>query len=305
MKEQVLKILSAKLTAAALWTAVLLSVLAGTALAEKINLTLKDAPLTIPKDTTVTKNINGIPFGTPGNIDLRIKWHVMTFIPNVFNKLKIELIHGSSVLVTKTCYSVHSNKEPKCFLFKAVNQLESDIAGTWKLRITNNTSDDVNGFNILKEITDINPTVSAIQSTFEPDCSPRNLTLQGGGKVKIAGYSSVERELYGIQSRGGHVTVRGKWHTDVITPNVFVRLKVELLRNGSVVKTDYGYSIHSDQKDKLNLKYDAPAGPSNDTWKLKISNSESSFLLKDFNIEKGFDLNPLVPSFTSTFKPCS
>lgn len=292
---------AAKSAGVALTVIAVVGVLAGTALAGKTKLTLQDAPLTILKDTTTTKKINGIPDDVAGRIDLRIKWHVMTFIPNVFNKLRIELMHGSRVLLTKECYSKHSDKEPKCYLSKTVDQTEANAPGDWKLRITNNTAHDVNGFNIEKEITDLNPTVLFIDSTFEPDCSTRTLALQGGGNTDIGGYASVERELYGIQNRGGEVHLRAKWHTDVITPNVFQRLRVEVLRDGSVTETDYGYSIHSDQKDKLSIRF--TVGPNSAKWKLRITNGEGSLNIKGFNIEKGSDGNPFVPQFSSTFKP--
>ncbi|MCA1626321.1 MAG: hypothetical protein LC778_21540, partial [Acidobacteria bacterium] len=282
----------------------------GTVLAEKINLTLQDAPLTILKGGTATKKINGIPNNTPGFIGLDIKWHAMTFVPNVFNKLKIELLHGTRVLLTKECYSKHSDKEPKCYLPKSVDQTEADAAGNWKLRVTNNSNEDVNGFNIVKEITDLNPFVTNIVSTFEPDCSIRYLTLQGGGKVEIAPHSTVERDLFGVLSRAGEVHIRAKWHTDTLGPNVFRALRVEVLRNGTVVKTDYGYSIHSDESDKLDIKFNVSANQSGN-WKLKITN-DGSFKLIGFDIEKGSeinpilsktDLNPFVPQFRSTFKP--
>ncbi len=302
MRRKNLNGVAAKMAGMVLSVMAVLGVFDETALAGKTKLTLQDAPLTILKDTTTTKKINGIANNTPGRIDIRIKWHVMTFIPNVFNKLKIELMHGSRVLLTDQCYSKHSDKEPKCYLFKTVDQTEANASGDWKLRVTNNTVHDVNGFNIEKEVTDLNPTVMFVDSTFEPDCTARGLTLQGGGSTHIAGYSSVERELYGIENRGGEVHIRAKWHTDVITPNVFNRLKVEVLRSGSLIQADYGYSIHSNEKDKLSIKFTVSANQTG-VWKLRITNGESSLNIKEFNIEKGFDSSPFVPQFKSTFKP--
>jgi hypothetical protein len=281
----------------------MLWVLGGAALAEEINLTLQDAPLTVIKGSTVTRKINGIPQNTPGIIKLRIKWHAMTLVPNTFNKLRIELLHGTRVLETRECYSVHSDKDPKCYVWKSVDQTEANASGDWKLRVTNNSNYDVNGFNILKELTDLNPAVmlAFVESVFEPDCSTRYLSMQQGGDVDIAPYSTVERELYGVRQAAGELRIRAKWHTGVITPNVFRALTVELLRNGAVVRSDYGYSIHSDQTDKLDIRINNAANQERG-WKLRISN-RTGLQINDFDIEKGGDLNPFVPSFRSTYKP--
>lgn len=66
----------------------ILCIFFSSASAQKISLTLQNAPLTILKNSSTTRKINSIPSGIPGTIELRIKWHVMTFIPNTFNKLK-------------------------------------------------------------------------------------------------------------------------------------------------------------------------------------------------------------------------
>jgi hypothetical protein len=58
--------------------------------AQPVKLTLQDAPLIVLKDSSITKKINGIP-AVAGTIRLKIKWHVLSFIPNTFNKLKINL----------------------------------------------------------------------------------------------------------------------------------------------------------------------------------------------------------------------
>lgn len=222
--------------------------LSSSAVAQDIKLTLQDSPLTILKDSTTTKKIVGVPEKVPGAIILKIKRHAMTLIPNTFNTLKIELKHGSNVKETRTCYSAHSDKTPRCSFWSFIfDQTEAD-ASNWKLRITNNSNHDVNGFNILKAVTDLNPFVSSdIQSSFRPDCSPRNLSLVG--KATISSHTTVEKALQGILSRAGEIHIRAKWHTASLTPNLFDPLKVELLREGTVVATDEGYSIHSAQKE--------------------------------------------------------
>ena len=290
--------------------AVLAALCVSTASAQgKIQVTLQDAPLTIMKNNSTTRKIVGIPNGTPGSLDLKIKWHVMSFVPNVFNKLTIELLRGSTVLQTKSCYSVHSGKDPKCYVFDAVTQAEADAAGDWKLRITNNSNEDVNGFNIQKENTDINPTVSSVGSTFESSCAVRYLGLQGA-PFAVAPHSTTTRDLFMILDRAGDIRIRAKWHTDVVAPNSFRRLKFVLLRGGSVVHATYGYSIHSNESNKLDLKYHVSAGQSGN-WQLRVTNEEP-FSHKSFDIEKGSeinpilsktDLNPFVPEFKSTYKP--
>lgn len=276
--------------------------LTGKISATTVKLTLQDGPLTVLKDSTTTKKINGIQSGVPGELNIHVKWHVMTFIPNVFNKLKIELLHGSTVITTDNCYSYHSNKDPKCYIYKRIIDTEASASGDWKLRVTNNTNDDVNGFNIEKEGTDLNPNVPNITSTFEPDCSQRYLKLPGGQSIEIPPHSSIETDLYGITNMGGQVTIQAKWHAESLSPNVFIPLRIHVYRNGTLITSDYGYSIHSNQNDKILIKFNVGKWESSG-WKLKIF-QEDYFKLKGFNIEKGDDANPFVPSFKSTLKPC-
>lgn len=266
--------------------------------AQKIKLTLQDAPLTILKDNTATKKINGIASQTPGSISLRIKWHAMTLIPNTFNKLKIELLHGSTVTQSKECYSVHSRKDPMCFVSETVTQAEANASGDWKLRITNRSDHDVNGFNILKEITDLNPTVTNVESFFQPDCNIRYPSLS---ETEIATGATVTRILTGIPNLPGELHLRAKWHVDALVP-FFNPLTITLLRDGQIVESRYAYSIHSDQKDKFQIKINVTPNPGgSSTWELRISNQYLK--VKGFGIEKGNDSNPFVPQFRSTFKP--
>ncbi len=275
----------------------------GTALASRINLTLQDAPLTVLKQNSLTKKINGIPLNTPGRIELDIKWHAMTLIPMVFTKLKVELLHGSSVLVTKECYSVHSPNTPRCELFAGVDQAEASAPGDWKLRVTNNSNHDANGFNILREATDLNPAVIAMivpmASFFEADCSARSLRLFGATPITIGPSATVESSFATYVA--GEVHIKAKWHTDTIIPNVFKPLKVEVLFNGTVIKSDFGYSIHAGKLSKLNIRFNASANQSG-TWKLRVTNNHET-RLTGFDIEKGNDANPFVPNFKSIFTP--
>jgi len=275
----------------------------GTVQAQEIKLTLDDAPLTILKDSTVTKKIIGIPNNSPGHMVLEIKWHVMSLIPT-FNMLKIELLHGSAVMQTTVCYSAHTDKSPRCGYWSfSITETEADKSGDWKLRVSNNSQHDVNGFNIRKEATDLNPFVSSnIESYFVPDCSTKYLRLSGGD-VAVSSHATVEKTLSGVLTRPGEMRIRAKWHTEALTPQ-FHPLKVEVLHNGSVVKTDEGYSIHADQRgqsDKIDIRINVGANQATG-WKLRITNN-GIMDIKDFDIEKSSDLNPFVPSFRSTFKP--
>lgn len=270
------------------------------AFATKIKLTLQDAPLTISRDTTVTKKISGIPSDTPGKIHLDFKWHSMTLIPNTFNKLKIELLHGSNVLHTDTCLSIHALGLPRCGLYESVNQAEADASGDWKLRISNSSSNDVNGFNILKEITELNPMLISISmdSSFEPDCSTRELSIS---EVALASHATIKRSL-SIPNMTGEIVIKAKWHVDVLAP-FFNPATVALLRDGQVVKTDNGYSIHSDQKNKIEIRYNVvPLLNGSSHWELQITN-DGPVNIKGFGIAKGNDSNPFVPDFKSTFRP--
>jgi hypothetical protein len=269
---------------------------------------LQDAPLIILKDSSVTKKIDGIP-RVAGSISLKIKWHVLSFIPNNFNKLKVELLHGSRVLVTKECYSMHSDKSPKCSISKAIDEAEAEAAGDYKLRVTNNNTDDINGFNIVKEVTDINPAVAGIESTFERDCNIDYPFMSGD--LSVSANSTAEKGFFRGSGRngtgGGELHIKAKWHGFSLNPSVssFYPLKVEVLHNDVIVKSAEGFSIHSTEKGKTNkIDIKINVTDSGGTWKLRVINSSSSDIT-GFNIEKGGDLNPLVPNFRSTFNPCN
>jgi len=274
------------------------------ALASRINLTLQGAPVTVLKQNVVTKRINGIPTNTVGRIQLDIKWHAMTLVPMVFNKLKVELLHGSNVLLTKECYSVHSPNTPRCELIAGVEQAEASASGDWKLRITNNSDHDANGFNILKEATDLNPAVIAMivpmESYFEADCSARSLRLIGPTPVAIGPGATTEIPF--PINAAGEIHIKAKWHTDTIIPNVFKPLKVDVLFNGAVIRSDFGYSIHADAKlSKVDIRLNASANQLG-SWRLRVTNNNET-RITGFDVEKGNDANPFVPNFKSTLTP--
>ncbi len=272
--------------------------------ATNIVLNLENAPLKIDRNRSVVKRIIGIPKNAPGKLELTMKWHAKSLIPNTFNKLTIVLLHGSGAVETlSNCYSKHADKTPRCVLFFQISQTEANRAGDWKLQITNNSDHDVDGFNIVKESSDLNPFVPNIKSFFTPDCSARNLSLAASTGLDVSKRSTAETTLFGVTSIAGEIQIRAKWHTDTLTSNIFHKLTVEVLYNGNVVASDEGYSIHSNQKDKLNIKVKVGMDQAN-SWKIRLKNDSESNIRR-FDIKKGSDPNPFVPVFQSVYVPCT
>ena len=278
-----------------------LCIFAASASGQKISLTLQDAPLTVLKGSNMTRKINGIP-ASPGKIEMWFKWHAMTFIPNTFNKLKVELMHGTKVLYSETCYSDHAVPTPRCGAVQTVDQAEAAASGDWKIRVTNNSEHDVNGFNIRKESTDLNPLVRNIVSTFQSDCSVRDLSVS---EFEVPTNATVKRVILNIPNMAGTVRIRAKWHTDVLTPNIFNPLTVRVFRDGQVVGSDYGHSIHSDNRDKIDIGFTvSPLLSGSSLWEIEVNNTRLKVV--KFGVAKGTDSNPFVPQFKSTFVPaCS
>jgi subtilisin-like proprotein convertase family protein len=284
--------------------AMILVALAGTSFADNINLDMEGTTATIPKGNTVNRKINGIPSGIPGALKLKLKWHAVNLIPNTFNALKVQVLHGSDVLKTSTCYSVHSNKSPECNFTINVTQAEADQSGNWTLKVTNNSNDEVIGFNIEKG-SDINPMVPNFKSVYTPDC-PDTINLDMEGTTLTLGRGNTQtRKIFGIGRSAGVLKLKAKWHAVNIIPNTFNALKVELLKpDGDVAKTGTYYSVHSNKSPKLDFTYNISAAdaalPGN--WSLRITNNSGDEVI-GFNIEKeGGEINPLVPSFFSSYK---
>ena len=78
--------------------------------------------------------------------------------------------HGNATLKSSNaCYSIHSNKSTKCDFSIPVSQSEADKSGDWTLVVTNNSNDEVIGFDIAKN-GDINPLVPSFKSTYKAKC---------------------------------------------------------------------------------------------------------------------------------------
>jgi hypothetical protein len=288
--------------------ATVLTVLTGAAFADDITLDMEGTTASIPKGNTVERKIFGVPAGIPGNLKLKMKWHAVNLIPNTFNRLKVEVMHGSAVLDSDNCYSIHSDKTPKCSFNIGISQTEADKSGVWKLRVTNNSNDETIGFNITKENGDVNPFVPNFRSVYTPDCpNTVNLDMEGTTLTLPKG-NSAERKIYGIGKAAGVIKLRIKWHAVALLPT-FNALKIELFdSNGNKVNAGSGnfFSTHapSSSSPQYELTINATAaqtsGPNN--WKLKITNNSNQEVI-GFNIAKeSGDLNPTVPSFHSTYK---
>jgi hypothetical protein len=275
------------------------------------NLSLQDAPLSIPRSSSITRKLVGVPFGIEGKIYFEIKWHVNALLPT-YNSLKIELLHGSAVLKTNQCYSFHSDKTPKCSYDFLVTQTESLKALDWKLRITNSSTYDVSGFNVQKELTDLNPLVLGYRKTvFAATCTGvQNLWLSGLGAFDIPYSSSVEQALRIVSPLPGVLNIKAKWYTEgglreAITPT-YLDLKLSLFNDsGSLVKETTCFSFHSPNSPKCSFTVSVPADTDRKDWKLRIENRHFQ-KITGFYISKDGDMNPAVPSFVSTFTPtCS
>ncbi len=280
-------------------------VLAGSALADSVNLDMEGTTATIPKGNTVTRKIFGIPSGYSGSMNLKLKWHAVNIIPNTFNPLKVFVKHGTTVLKSDlSCFSVHSNKSDKCSFVIQVSQAEADKAGNWTLTVTNNSNDEVIGFNIEKG-SDINPLVPNFKSIFTPNCpSTVNLDMEGT-TLTLGKGNTQERKIYGIGNKAGDLKLKAKWHAVNIIPNTFNALKIEVLKpNGQVAKTGTYYSVHSNKTPKFDITIVITAADAalTGTWTLRITNN-SNFEVTGFNIEKeSGEINPLVPNFFSSYK---
>lgn len=282
-----------------------LAIFTGAAFADDIKLDMEGTTATVPKGNTITRKIYGIPnYG--GTLKLKFKWHAVTLIPNTFNPLKVVVKHGAATISSKTaCYSTHSNKSPKCDVTLNVSRQEAERSGSWTIVVTNNSNDEVIGFNIEKS-GDINPLVPNFKSVYTPNCPDTvNLDLEGAGTTTITKGGTVTRKIFGIGNTAGVLRLKAKWHALALVPNTFNGLKIELLRpNGTVAKTGTYFSFHSNKSAKFDIAFNVSQADAQlaGNWSLRITNN-SNFEVIGFNIvRESAEVNPLVPRFFSTFK---
>ncbi len=282
----------------------ILGVFAGMAFADDIRIDMQGGTATVPKGNTVNRDLRRIPRGIPGEIRLRLKWHAVNILP-VFNRLRIQLRHGSRVLRTFNCYSMHANRNPKCRINYTVSLAEANRSGNWSLRITNNSNYEVEGFDVEKG-SDVNPFVpSSVRSIYRPNC-PRtvNLDMQGTTLTLKKGNTQT-LDIYRVGKAAGTIRLSAKWHADNILPVRFPPLNIQLLKpNGRVALSRRNvHSVHSSGQfpRKFRVTYNVSAADAqlNGRWKIRVTNN-SNYEIKGFNIEKGSDI--LVKPFRSTYK---
>jgi hypothetical protein len=168
----------------------------------------------------------------------------------------------------------------------------------------------------------------AVAFDFTPPDAALSLKLKDD-KISLDPHTaSTDRVLEGCTSFGpgiqqcssglltigeGHFLFEAKWHSDPFsTFNDFRKLTVSLVSpNGTVVRSDTGFSKHapSDKTPKLNFIYPEGAADASQSgsWKLRVTN-DSPVRIVDFNIQSSFDslLDSGVPSFHSDYVPiCS
>lgn len=281
-----------------------LGIFAGAVFAGDFELDMEGETATIPKGNTVERKIYGIPNGIPGVIKLKLKWHALNELP-AYNLLVIKLKHGNFVIKTVNCYSIHSNKTPKCDFTVAVSQSEADRQGDWKLVIKNNSAYEVIGFNTEKG-NDTNPLVPDFKSSYSANCPGAvDLDLEGTTLTLLKG-STQYRKLYGIKKAEGILRLKAKWHPVSHLP-VFNKIAIQLIKpNGETAKSGEYYSIHAPQNKnpKFDITYQITSSdaayPGN--WRLKVTNN-SNFEIKGFNIEKEIsENNSTVPDFFSSYE---
>ncbi|NNE98618.1 MAG: hypothetical protein HKN25_06325 [Pyrinomonadaceae bacterium] len=282
--------------------------LAGAAQGVDRRIDMAGSTATIPKGNTVTRSLYRIPANTAGQIRLRLKWHAVNPVP-YFNRLTIRLKHGNRTLLTRRCFSYHSNKRPRCAYNFTVTQAEANRSGTWRIEATNNSGLEVIGFDVEKGADPI-PLVPRFTSVFRytpaaPACSESTKTLNmQGSTVTIPKGNTVTRNLYRVGKSKGIILLRAKWHA--VNPVLyFNRLSVRLIKpNGQTARTKNAFSYHNNQgKTKMVMRYDVTDADANltGTWKIRITNN-SGLEVIGFDIEKGSDPIPLVPNFKSTYR---
>jgi hypothetical protein len=255
---------------------------------------------------TVERFLSGMS-GFPGTIRLKAGFHVDSGIGE-FEKLRLEIKKGNETVYNGSCYSIHapSDKTPKCDLTINVSSAIADTQGNYVLKVNNNSGKRIKDFSIRKLGLDL--LMPDFKSTFTPDC-PDSISLgMTGLAVTLNKNSSVTREITGVGRKEGSINLSAKWHTATLIPNVFVKLKIELLRpDGSVAKSVSYYSIHapSDKSPSFRLPMHYAMTQSDagmpGRWKIKITN-DSDEKIEGFDIEKGGDGNPFVKEFRSTYK---
>jgi hypothetical protein len=135
---------------------------------DRVNLDMEGSTLTVLKGNTQERRLYNIGAAN-GDVDMMMKFHAASLIPNTFHRLKVEVMNGTSVVASSNCYSIHAwnSLTPQCiFNF----QTGSRPTNAWKLRVTNSASDDAKEFDIRRG-SDPNPFINATwESHYKARC---------------------------------------------------------------------------------------------------------------------------------------
>lgn len=280
--------------------------LSGKATADTHDLFIEGGKFSIDSGGTIERFLSGMT-GHPGTIRFKAGFHVDSGLGE-FERLRIEIKKGSETVYSGSCFSIHapSDRTPKCNLTINVSSAVASIQSNYVIKVNNNSGKRIKDFAIRK--LGFDPLLPDFQSTFTPDC-PNSINLDmEGTTLSLDKGDAATRDISGVQRKEGLILLKAKWHTATIIPNVFVKLKIELLRpDGSVAKSGSFYSAHAPSDKSPNLRIamsynmtQTDAGLQG-KWKIKVTNN-SNEKIEGFNIEKGGDGNPFVSAFNSTYK---
>ncbi|MBI3650412.1 MAG: hypothetical protein HY231_05125 [Acidobacteria bacterium] len=109
------------------------------------NVGIEGGLITLNKGNSVTKNFGGSSGFGQGTFTVTATWmHAVAGVPNPFNRrilLRFELLRpNGSVAASDTGYPLEGSDTPK---MRITFNNTTDVNGQWKIRITNNTNDDV------------------------------------------------------------------------------------------------------------------------------------------------------------------
>ncbi len=127
-----------------------------------------------------------------------------------------------------------------------------------------------------------------------------------GSTVTITAGNTVNRNLYRIPARtAGRFMLKFKWH--VLNPlPIYNRLTIRLKHGSRTISSLRCYSYHSRSRRRrpkcsINTRISQTEANRRGRWSIQINNN-SGHQVVGFDVEKGSDINPLVPRFTSVFR---
>jgi hypothetical protein len=118
---------------------------------------------------------SGVAIGTfskPGKLHLYAKWHVQSIIPTYAKiSISLERPNGSPALLIKDYWSLHYKEGSPKFqnITYEITEQDADLSGEWRLKLNNNSTHDIVGFNIQRG-NEPNPLVPQFKSYFTNGC---------------------------------------------------------------------------------------------------------------------------------------